>query len=326
MKCFIASAFGHEDVNTIYDRCIIPTLKKLSVTPMRVDRVEHNDDIDKKIFELLDAADFVIADLTYARPSAYYEAGYAAGKSKPVIYIARSDHFKARDNDPQGNLRVHFDLQMRNSIPWTVPDRAFSDKLLERVRLVLRPLERANKRNKQLEDEQSLFSSLPIHLRLSILRKVSINLLRAHSFHSFPFDFRASNGTAPSQWASLRRFDKKRSQGVGIITTSSASKQLLNYLAWHPLYSPHPEDADPSRRETHYVVVSLNSVPRTRLTEALPNFLLQNKTTLVSSSKGLRDANTNITNVHMLDGIKSKSEFADAFRAVMRENGLSKGA
>ena len=64
MKCFIASAFGHDDVDIIYDRCVVPTLKQLSVTPLRVDRVEHNEDIDNKIFELLDLADFAIADLT----------------------------------------------------------------------------------------------------------------------------------------------------------------------------------------------------------------------------------------------------------------------
>src|ERR1043165_9807243 len=130
MKCFVASAFGHDDVDAIYDDCIVLILKKLSVVPLRVDRVDHNEDIDNKIFELLDSADFVIADLTYARPSVYYEAGYAAGKSKPVIYIAKRDHFKARDNDPHGNYRVHFDLQMKNIISWSEPDRTFSDTLI----------------------------------------------------------------------------------------------------------------------------------------------------------------------------------------------------
>src|SRR5512144_3286136 len=123
MKCFIASAFGHDDIDAIYDHCIVPTLRKLSVAPLRVDRVKHNEDIDNKIFELLDSADFVIADLTYARPSVYYEAGYAAGKSKPVVYIAKHDHFKARGDDLYGNFRVHFDLQMKNIISWTVPER-----------------------------------------------------------------------------------------------------------------------------------------------------------------------------------------------------------
>jgi nucleoside 2-deoxyribosyltransferase len=321
MKCFIASAFGHDDVDTIYDRCVVPILRKLSVAPLRVDRVTHNEDLDNKIFELLDSADFVIADLTYARPSVYYEAGYAAGKSKPIIYIARHDHFRARDDDLHGNFRVHFDLQMRNIITWTAPNRTFSNKLLERVRLVLRPLERVNRHNKKLESERSLFTSLPMHTRLSILQKASIRLLRAHSFHTFPFDFRASNGTAPSHWTSFRRFDGKCFQGVGIITTSSASKQLLNYFSWHSLYETPPDYPDPSRRETHYVVASLKPVPRMRRTEALPNFLLRNETTLVSADK-----RTGTTYVHILDGIKSTSEFEDAFRTVMHENGLTKGA
>jgi hypothetical protein len=61
MKCFIASAFGHKDVDAIYDHFVVPTLRKLSVTPLRVDRVKHNEDIDNKIFELLDSPDFAIA-------------------------------------------------------------------------------------------------------------------------------------------------------------------------------------------------------------------------------------------------------------------------
>ena len=116
MKCFIASAFGHEDVDVIYDSCVVPTLRKLSVTPLRVDRVEHNEEIDNKIFELLDSSDFVIADLTYARPSVYYEAGYATGKPIPVIYTVKSDHFAKHIDDPYGNFRVHFDIQIWSQV------------------------------------------------------------------------------------------------------------------------------------------------------------------------------------------------------------------
>jgi nucleoside 2-deoxyribosyltransferase len=102
MICFVASAFDHKDIDAIYDKVVRPTLQKLKIRCTRVDRIEHNDDIDDKIFALMNAADFCIADLTYARPSVYYEAGYMFGCKKPVIYIARSDHFRAKVPDPHG--------------------------------------------------------------------------------------------------------------------------------------------------------------------------------------------------------------------------------
>lgn len=326
MKCFIASAFGHDDVDAIYDRCVIPILKKLSVIPLRVDRVEHNEDIDKKIFNLLDSADFVIADLTYARPSVYYEAGYAAGKSKPVIYIAESNHFKARDDDTYGNFRVHFDLQMRNIIAWTSPDKMFSNKLLNRVRLVLRPMERTNKQNLKLNSERSDFNRQPMISRLGILQRTGVRLLCPRSFQRFYHRFEASNGNTPGLAIFLKRLENTRFQAVGIITTASASKQLMQHFSFHSLNFEAPDNPNLLSRETHYFVASLNAVPRSRIAEALPSFHPKNNTTLISESKKTRSSNTSTTFVHIIDGIKSRSEFETAFRAVVQENGLDKGA
>jgi len=67
VKCFVATAFGHSDVDETYDHVFVPVLRQLGIVPTRVDQHEHNDDIDDKIFELLRAADLCIADLTYAR-------------------------------------------------------------------------------------------------------------------------------------------------------------------------------------------------------------------------------------------------------------------
>ena len=145
MNCFVASAFDHEDVDAIYDHAIHPVLKELKLHPFRVDRVEHNEDIDDRIFRLIDQSQLCIADLTFARPSVYYEAGYAFGSGKPVIYIARRDHFRAREDDEAGNLRVHFDLQMKNIIYWTNPNDAFRKRLRSRLKHVLRPLLRAQR-------------------------------------------------------------------------------------------------------------------------------------------------------------------------------------
>ena len=41
--------------------------------------INMNDDIDDKIFALLNSSHLCIADLTHARPSVYYEAGVLHG-------------------------------------------------------------------------------------------------------------------------------------------------------------------------------------------------------------------------------------------------------
>jgi hypothetical protein len=55
----------------------------------RVDDVEHNERITDRMLESLRRAQFVIADLTSARPNVFYEAGYAHGRGKTPIYVAR---------------------------------------------------------------------------------------------------------------------------------------------------------------------------------------------------------------------------------------------
>ena len=103
LSCFVAMAFGHKDTDGLFDRVLAPSLRSLNVKAIRVDRVEHNDDIDDRIIQSLEEADFVVADLTYARPSVYFEAGYAQ-RVIPVVYTVRKDHFDSKGNDPFGEI------------------------------------------------------------------------------------------------------------------------------------------------------------------------------------------------------------------------------
>lgn len=182
LKCFVASAFGRSDVDNVYEKLIRPTLRLLKVVVSRVDRVDHNEDIDAKIFELLNTADFCIADLTYARPSVYYEAGHATGSKKPVIFIARKDHFKARDDDPQGNLRVHFDLQMKNIIAWGGSPADFTKKLSKRVRLVTEPLVKSLLSDNKKSRETEQFLALSQRQRLQTLEQIANQEIRKSPF------------------------------------------------------------------------------------------------------------------------------------------------
>lgn len=323
MKCFIASAFGRDDVDAIYERCILPVLKNLSITPLRVDRVNHNEDIDNKIFELIDSVDFLIADLTYARPSVYYEAGYATGKSIPVIYIVKNNHFRARDDDLYGNFRVHFDLQMKNIISWKSPGRTFSDKLLKRVKLIIRPLKRANNLNLKLETERSEFNNLSTYDRLQLLRKTCINRLHYQSFQKFQTGIHFDNGPRHTLGDLFKRVDGKQFQGIGIITTSSATKQLFQDIGWSTIHDYSQDYPKFKKEESHYIIASLKSIPLSRINDGLPFFRQKSHSTFVNEEKSSARSSSSIIFVHIIDSIRSKSEFILALRKIMDQNGLN---
>src|SRR3546814_14354246 len=60
--------------------------------------------------QIRDAA-FVIVDLTHDNSGAYWEAGYAEGLGKPVIYICEKAKF--------GKAKTHFDTNHCTTVVWT---------------------------------------------------------------------------------------------------------------------------------------------------------------------------------------------------------------
>ncbi len=62
---------------------------RCGVQAERVDEPATNERVTDRILESIDRAEFVIADLTHAKPNVYYEAGYAHARGKTPIYIAR---------------------------------------------------------------------------------------------------------------------------------------------------------------------------------------------------------------------------------------------
>ena len=73
-----------------------------------------------------DAA-FVIADLTHDNRGAYWEAGYAEGLGKPVIYICERAKFE--------NNRTHFDTNHCTTVLWSKEEpEKFRQKLVATLR------------------------------------------------------------------------------------------------------------------------------------------------------------------------------------------------
>jgi nucleoside 2-deoxyribosyltransferase len=228
--CFIACAFKKTNVDRILNHSIIPVLKKNNIIPKIVNRVEHNENIDQKINKLIEGCDFAIADLTYARPSVYYEAGYA-GRIVPVIYTVRSDHFRQRDNDPEGTRCVHFDLQMKNIVGWKYGyEKAFEKKLLKRVKYVVKPLVSKLKQVEHNFKKADRFNRLSLKDKITGTGKILLSTFRHHGYKEVRRDdFDDLNITHPSQlilYQSLSFIKKVKGVlfFVNVRTLSSATK------------------------------------------------------------------------------------------------------
>lgn len=175
--------------HNVFDNLVVKTLKHHHITPVRIDRKEHNNDVDDEIISELKKCDLVIADLSYARPSVYFEAGYAEGLSqklllgKPVIYTCNKSHFDHREDDVHGHFRVHFDLQMKNIIPWiNADDRAFVKKLSSRISHVSKPLLQAKKIEEETRAKESDFTRLSIKDKTSVIFEEGIRVAKSAGF------------------------------------------------------------------------------------------------------------------------------------------------
>ena len=108
---FLAMEFGDSALEDFAIEVVKPIVKK----GLGYDLIDMRDASQAGVIDnimrikIRDAA-FVIADLTHDNRGAYWEAGYAEGLGKPVVYICEQQKFD------QG--RTHFDTNHCTTIPW----------------------------------------------------------------------------------------------------------------------------------------------------------------------------------------------------------------
>jgi hypothetical protein len=108
-----------DEMREAYSQGFAPALSACGYEPpFRVDDDEHQahadqadfkPKIDDRILAEIRRARFVVADATGARPSVYYEAGFADGLSTPVIWTCRADR----------PLDMSFDTRQNEHILWS---------------------------------------------------------------------------------------------------------------------------------------------------------------------------------------------------------------
>jgi len=273
LKCFIASAFGKHDIDNLYKNAFERVLKSLNIEPNRVDIIEHNEDIDDKIIELIHSCDFCIADLTYARPSVYYEAGYFTGLKKPVIFTARKDHFIPNPNDINGNNRVHFDLQMKNIIQWSSTDnvKTFNGKLERRINHILEPIKKENKEIELKQAQRGKFKRLSQVNKIKELNESLIVNLKSRGWQKINYDTNAI--LKPDDYLAYKNDNKV----IAYFDTNSATKEFLKYITKDRIIRQILESNQISGISCHIIILSIRKIPISRIDDYYPEHELINE-------------------------------------------------
>jgi hypothetical protein len=89
IRCFIVMPFSHDWSDAVH-QTLSSSCKALAVQPMRGDDVFTPTDILVDIWQSINIADFVIADITGRNPNVLYELGIAHTLAKPVLIVSQS--------------------------------------------------------------------------------------------------------------------------------------------------------------------------------------------------------------------------------------------
>jgi hypothetical protein len=112
-SAFMAMQFNDQQMDRIYHDHFQP---KLAAIGYDLQTVTANAGlIDYQVRLQVTASRFVLADLTHENRGVYFEAGYAEGIGRPVIYTCRTDAF-----DPQVG-HPHFDVNHHQCVRWDDP-------------------------------------------------------------------------------------------------------------------------------------------------------------------------------------------------------------
>jgi hypothetical protein len=123
---FFARKFSNPDLDRVFETCLRPAVEQTGYELRMV--TQRAGLVDAVIEDEIRRCRFLIADLSDDNAGAYWEAGFAEGLGKPVIYIC----CEKTDGVPKV---THFDANHRHTVRW---DMASLDQAAIRLKAVIR--------------------------------------------------------------------------------------------------------------------------------------------------------------------------------------------
>lgn len=126
---FMAMQFNDPPLNEVFNKCFKMAADECGFNLRTVAEVPKAGLIDNLIRAEIRQSLFVVADLTHDNSGAYFEAGYAEGLGKPVIYTCRKKEF---------DTGTHFDTSHHQTIIWEHDDlETAKKKMVATLRVTL---------------------------------------------------------------------------------------------------------------------------------------------------------------------------------------------
>jgi nucleoside 2-deoxyribosyltransferase len=132
----MAMKFNEADLDSAVESHFKPAVAATGFELRKINDGQAAGLIDDKLRVAIRQSRFVVADLTHHNNGAYWEAGYAEGLGKPVIYTCRKDVFEDKRHGTHFDTNHHLTVvwepgeldvaaqQLQDTIRATLPDEA----------------------------------------------------------------------------------------------------------------------------------------------------------------------------------------------------------
>jgi len=129
-KAFMAMPFGNDVIDRVFREYFKKAVREAGFDLTRLDEKPTAGSIDDRLRVEILTSRFLIAELTDGNHGAYWEAGFAEGLGKPVIYTCEKSYFQKRG--------THFDTNHLHTVMWEAHDLdSAAEKLKTTIRATL---------------------------------------------------------------------------------------------------------------------------------------------------------------------------------------------